>query len=625
MCPPTYSTAARESLYDQITRMIASGTMSMRRACEETGTPVATYKLWQAKHAATGGNLADGRRAASGRPAAISLTADETLALQQWFVRKEGSFAAAVEFFARAPECLPATRQWIKARLEAARKAERHPVWPISLRRLAQTPAGFAEHYQGPKAVQHAAPVGRYDHTVKLPDGRTVPLVCGFAWSFDDYSTNSPYILQYADGKERLCRQILCGLDVANRGWIGHLHVGKERDQYTAADVLDVIRLCIEGQGHQPRVIILEQGRWKGNAVRGIEIDGKGGRRWGSIEDAGIILLYQYSSRGKTEVEGNFDPLQTFLAGEAAEIGRFRGQLERETKNSLAINRGSRNARACGFLTLTESADLHDRMMGLLNDRPKQWEALGRVVSPNALLAEQPFTKRPLNPEHRWLFFPVKDLAVVRDNGFVAKSVDGKKWTFHVNGVLPDVHLPNGYRLLIAFDPERPELGCHVANGETGTVNRQGYRLGQCLLAAAPLLQATPRIDLSVLREDEDDNASYKARKGAIKTARAAYRTILPDGKRGLRTDSARNRQGDRVEIRSGAPETAPAANADHAPECGGGRGGSRIDATRPGRAAGVDTAPPRQTRLKSPANRTPDPDDADDLDAMEAAFLAGV
>ena len=251
------------------------------------------------------------------------------------------------------------------------------------------------------------------------------------------------------------------------------------------------------------------------------------------------------------------------------------------------------------------------------------------MVSPNALLAEQPFEKRPLNPEHRWLFYPVKDLAVVRDNGFVVKMVDSKRWIFHVNGIRPDVHLPNGYSVLIAFDPERPELGCHVANGETGTINRQGYRLGQCLLAAAPLLQATPRIDLSGMREDEDDNASYKARKGAIKTSRTGFRTVLPDGKRGLRTDSARNRQGDRVEILSGGaapePETAPGENALPLTLETSNPRFPRPPKERSHAPAGMDTAPTRQTRLKTPANRTPEPDDADDLDAMEAAFLAGV
>lgn len=621
--PASYSNSERLLLFNAIARLVAGG-MCPKRACAQVGVRHPTWSSWRDKANATGGSLADGRRERSGRKPAFTLTEDEQSCLQQWVLKKEGSFAAGVEFFIDDARCLPATRAALVARLARARAAERPLAWPKSLRQHGQLPAGVMDLYHGPKAAQHAAPVGRYARTLRTAQGVDIPLTAGMAWTFDDYSANEPYQLDYADGKQRLCRQVLCGMDVATRGWLGFLHVGKEKDQYTSGDVLEVIRLCIEGQGHVPEVLILEQGRWKGNAVRGIELDGKGSRRWGSIAEAGIHLDYQYDSRGKTEVESGFHPLQRWLAGEGAGIGRVRGIMERESLDMVAINSGSlakggRDARACGFLTLEQSAEAHQRAMQALDDRPKHFRELGRTVSPNQLLSEQPFEKRPLLPQHRWLFYPVKSEATIREGGNVITSVDRREYVFRVNGILPGLHLPNGYRLLIAFDPERLELGCHIANRQDGSLNTGRHALGACLLPAAPHLTAAPRIDLS--ENGRGDDAGHKTYQGASKSARTAFRTILPGGKRGLRLDTIRNRQGDRVEmVIPGESETPvpPGPQTCNPPS-------PRPPKQRSHGRDPVITAPPRQTTLKTHANRKPDPCDEADLDAMEAAVLAGL
>lgn len=568
--PPTYTAAERESALDHVRRLMADEGLSKRAACEKAGLSIATFCLWEGKQA--GGGLADGRTEASGRKPCITLTEAERLALQFWMGLKEGRFATAIEFLATDKACLPATRAFIKARLEEARLAERKPVWPESLRRAAQLSPGFGPQYQGPKAMQHAAPVGRYAHTIQI-NGREFPLTPGRVLVFDDYSTNQPYQLHYANGKVRLCRQILVGMDAGTRAYRGFYHVGKEKDQYTGADALEVILRTIQGMDHQPQVIILEKGKWHSNALRGIALSEDGKRRWGSLEECGVIVDYQYDSRGKFELEGAFNLLQAWLAGEGADIGRFRGIMEREALDMIAINegklaRGGRDVDDCRFLTFEESVNQHERMMIALNGRLKEFKALGRVVSPDQLEAEQPFERRPLKPEHRWLFYPCKSEAIIKENGNVTKIVDGKEFAFRVNGVDANINLPNGYRVLIAFDPERPELGCRVANRETGAANYGNHRLGECLLTAAPMITAAPRVEIwtdGEERGEHDDDASYKARKGAIKSARTAFRAILPGGKRGLRLDTIRNRQGDRVEMVSGGgDEPAPESTADH-------------------------------------------------------------
>jgi hypothetical protein len=639
--PAKYSDPQRLALFESIRRWRATG-LSMRAACLRCRVNPTLYGLWEEQFA-TYGHLNDRRTTHSGRKPLHILTPEEKTALQFWMGLKEGRFATAIEFFRDDKACLPATRDFINNLLAEGAKKGKMPDWPDCLRRAAQLPAGFEAQYKGPKAMQHAAPVGRYAHTIKI-DGVEFPLTPGRVLVFDDYSTNQPYQLRYADGKVRLCRQVLVGMDAGTRAYRGFFHVGKEKDQYTGADALEVIYRTMQGMGHRPDVLILEKGKWHSNALRGIPLSEDGKRRWGNLEECGVIVEYQYDSRGKFELEGAFNLLQAWLAGEGSDIGRFRGIMEREALDMVAINagklaRGGRDADDCGFLTFEQSVNQHERAAIDLNARLKMFKALGRVVSPDQLDAEQPYQKRPLEPEHRWLFYPVKSEAIIKENGNVCKIVEGREYAFRVNGISPHVHLPNGYRVLIAFDPERPDLGCRVANRETGAANFGSHRLGECLLTAAPLLQAAPRVEIwtdGQEAEEEDAKAGYQTRKGAIKSARTAFRAILPGGKRGLRLDTIRNRQGDRMEMVSGTPESGLEPGVSEAggaepgmPEHDRARtpGGMDGEAAkqRSKRRAGVDTAPPRQTRLKTPSNASLEmtPEEEADLEAMESAFLA--
>ena len=550
--PPTYAYSTRLTTVELVQAAIAAGN-SLRRACEQYGVNASTYLMWAKK--AAGKGLADGRRQASGRAPAITLTNEEASGLQAYVLIKEGNVDLGIEFFAHSPRCLPATREWILQRLTDAREARRRARWPDSLRRAAQLPPGVMDRYHGKKATQSGAVRGRFDMTVEI-HGRKMPLVAGTAMVFDDYSTNQNYQLVYADGRIRLCRQVLAGMDVYTHRWLSFFHVGKERDAYTAGDASLAIWDTMQAQGYQPLIIVLEQGRWKGSAIRGIALDKEGKRRWGSIEDCGLHLDYRHSSMGKTEIEGGFDLLQNILAGEeGAEIGRVRGIMEQETADMLAINEGTRDATACGFLTLDRSAELHMWASGVFNDRPKVRRELGgQAISPEQLWAETFQAPAPApGPEKRWLFFPIKTEATIRENGLCIVTVDKVEHVFHVNGI-DGLSLPNGYKILAAFDPERPELGAHIANREQGAANANNWRMGQTILAEAPAMTKGSRI---VIGTPAEMNATYKTMAGAQRASRTAFRAILPNGKRGMRVDSAKNRLGNRAEIVRDAPEPA--------------------------------------------------------------------
>lgn len=614
---PAYDPATRHLLTHQLRAAMDAG-RSLRAAAGDLSLPVATAKNWLDRLSCRG-SLADARRDRSGRPAAVSLTAAEAGALRALVLQRRMSEESAIRAFVRSDACLPETRGFILGRLAAAdsapRQDARRPRWPESLRRAMHVTEQEILRYYGPTAARSRYIPSQRRLTYVTEDGREIPLRPHTVWIFDDYSTNKPYWLEYAAGKFRCCRQILAGMDLYTNGWLGFLHVGKERDAYTGGDALRVIRSCMEAHGTRPEIIILEKGRWHGKGVRGLRMPN--GARWGSIEECGLKLIYGIDSRDKAEIEAGFLPLQTELEG-GADIGHLRGLHERESDSYLAVNQGRRDPRACGFMSLSQSDEQHILAARALNNRRKSRQALG-YASADELFAESPVALRPLSEQDAWLFFPHKTEATVGTLGsdLVGCTVDGTRHLFVVNGIADGVFLGNGHRVYLAFDPERPDLGCAVANADAGTANREGWRAGQLLMRAAPAWSTIPRIDLRPMdARDADAQAHWKLRKGAVKAAAEAFSSILPGGKRGMRSASRRDREGNLKSVTWDPDGTAPATPApDMAPRIP----RTDIPAIRTRRWDG--DSPTAHPRLKSPHSEPPaDAADCDDLDVLEAA-----
>lgn len=600
---PSVDHATRLFIARQLRDLTASGD-SLRNACAQLNVALATGKLWLDK-LNEGADLADARRQRSGRKPVCPLTPVEANALRSLVLQKRMSEESAIRAFPQHPACTPATRFFILERLRKShsghRTTARKERWPDSLRRAAHVTQGDQERWYGQDATRSKSIPSQRRLTYVI-NGREFPMRPHSIWTFDDYSTNKPYFLEYAEGKFRCCRQILAGMDCYTHGWLSFLHVGKERDAYTAGDALRVIHLTLEAHETRPDVIILEQGRWRGNAIRGIEIGLAS--RWGDIQEAGFIVEYTNDSRGKAELEAGFHPLQIELEG-GADIGHTRGLHERESDNYLAVNQGRRDPRLCGFTPIPDSEAWHYKAAAELNARRKQRQELG-YASADELFAEFPVTKRPLMAEHRWLFLPHKQEATVGSIGrsLIGCTVDGVKHFFVVNGIRQDVHLDDGHKVLIAFDPERPQMGCAVANADTSTRNRDGWRMGQLLLGgahpAAPAWETVPRVEITTdgLPPRRADEEHWKLRKSANKAAHTSFRGILPDGKRGLHVRSVRTRSGKFQDTVMGSEHDTTNAAAELAAAY---RGETTAETPRPD----ATECPPRTPRNGLPARGT--------------------
>jgi hypothetical protein len=290
----------------------------------------------------------------------------------------------------------------------------------------------------------------------------------------------------------RLCRQMLVCNDLYSGMWLGVETIGRERDAYRAEDILRFILHCIDAHGTMPQRLILERGRWDSKAVHGVEVwDGQRHVLWGGLGEL-MEISNGFDSRHKAALESNLNPLQTALAHTGTDIGRKRGEFELATNKYLAVQQGRLDPRAAGFLEQGASLDLHAKAMDELNRRPKTRAAFDKQVVPMDLF-DDAIVARPLPACERWRFYPVKREATIRRGGLIEVAVKEypRSFIFAVNGVNDDVCLENGYAVLIAFDPARPDLGCHVANAEMGAKNRHGYGFGQKIIQA-PVYEDVP-------------------------------------------------------------------------------------------------------------------------------------
>jgi len=516
---------------------------SLNQSCAMAGVAKGSYVRWSLK-LEDHGLIRDQRTGCSGRKAKFQLTGGEIDALRG-LTLKHGSFAFAVEIFSRSEACTHETSELIIRTIAEAQRAERQPKWPLSLRRLARSSELEDDMIRGAKAVDSHAQGSTKGMFWETAEGELRPLQPMSVWQLDDYSTNQPYGIPTLENGNRLCRQILAALDVYASGWLGVHHVGRERDAYRVEDILRFILHLIDSHGTMPEALMLEQGRWKADAILGIEIPDGSGRRWGALNDL-FHVVHGFTSRHKAALESNFRILQTALRLSGRDIGSYRGEMESATKSYLKVQAGKLCPTKAGFLTQADSSRIHEEAMQYLNARAKFRKAFGgRHLVPDALLNEA-WTPRPLPQGERWRFHPVKKEATVKGNFVECRAGEHYEghFIFRVNGVTDDIYFQPGHRILIAFDPLHLELGAMIANAERGSLNRPGWRMGQNLITAPPY-EMTPQFSF---RPRNVETAPQKKANAAVVSM---FKAIKPFAKAGLAITHVADGRGQSAEIRN--------------------------------------------------------------------------
>jgi hypothetical protein len=408
-------------------------------------------------------------------------------------------------------------------------------------------------HHKGPKHAQNETEFSsRKQKVVRTEDGELRPMMVNEVWQSDDYSTNCPYIVVCPfTGVVSTGRQMLATIDELSYAWRSFEPIGRERDAYKAEDIARHMLRTIDAAGTMPAVWILERGAWENNLIDGIPVKVNGlERRWGGLS-ALFGVKRAFKSRNKAEVEGGFNLLQAQLDPEGLSIGRWRGEREAATKLMTKIHGRAKpwtveELQGLGLWTMEQCADVHARIAGELNRRPKERWGMG-YVSAEDIQAKAMKFDRPLPEGERWRFCTVKREATVR-RGHVECQVKGHAvpFRFVVNGVAEGVHLDNGYKVLVAFDPLSPEAGCHVFNNETGARNYRDLPWAEFLLVAQ-YEGVIPSLDYTGGRRED-----MAPRRNAAQAARSEYREVAAMGKEAMRVSQAGDGRGNVVTVECG-------------------------------------------------------------------------
>lgn len=496
-----------------------------------------------------------------GREPKCALTEHEALILKGLIMAKSTQealhVALAIELFRFHEACLPTTRIFIEQELDRAAQRRRLPTWPPSWRRAAYPTKQELAKFHGTKQSMVVEHMDRRSMTIVEVGDVVVPMQPHSIWEMDDASDNAPRIsIDPATGKTSLNRQTLWTQDVFSGAMLGFTDVARDGDAYRGEDVADHVANSVRSHG-RPKILRLEMGKiWNGSFFHGILPDDVPGwpedEYWGGLDPI-IKIENVHNSKGKGAVEASFNLLQTMLAHEAMDIGRFAGDYEVASKLQTAAKRsGKIDPR---FWTAAQSAEKKYEICQWFNSRPKQRHAFGKdTVAPNDLLRGAKGDQMP--DDQWWRFMPVKQTATVR-GGHVEISLKQYQFPFRftVNGTTDGVHLDHGYRVLVAFHPGRPEEGCFIFNAELGARNREGYRRAE-FICIAPVSVLKPQVSYSA-------HPSFDARKKASATVNRDYRATV-GAAAPYRASHRQTGTGAILRSTSGTPTTTePAAPAD--------------------------------------------------------------
>lgn len=474
--------------------MAGGGTLSA--AAELAQVNLKSLSRWLQKVRANGGDIEaalEGKK--KGRPAAFEPD-DQEIALARFYRLTKESLPVAAWFFSRDERIRPEVRQVIIGIQEKALAEGKGEEFPDSVRRAFYVTETERAAFRGKKASQGVEMVTRRGMFEILADGSERRILAGDVWEMDDYSTNQPfYFRDPFTGEEILGRQVLAARDLASASWLGFDHIGRERDAYRGEDIVRFIERLVRSHG-KPRTLRLERGIWEKSGVHGIEVAGLAGR-WGDLRDL-FEIEHVFKSKSKGIIEGGFNVLQRWLGHSGTDIGRTRGEFEEATRRVMQARQQGKSAADLGFLSQEQSSQAHEEAGRIINSRAMAREHLAERIAPDDLVERDGWNVSELREGEGWYFLPCKQERIVQ-GGTVEINAGGgwPKLRFQVNGVIDGLYLQNGFKVLVACDPARPELGARICNAERGVRNRDNWRMAQCLIEAAPFMALAPQFNAS--------------------------------------------------------------------------------------------------------------------------------
>lgn len=531
--------STRLKVLREVAELECSG-VDFKFACERCGVSAGAVQRWRKAYAADAAHGLEAEKS-SGRPGIADCLNAEA---REWLKRKVvmcGSVALAYKFFRDDPLCPDELREYLIT-------WDGNSGLPVSLRRAANVPPQLLAQYRGPQAAGHAGIKARHGDFVVLPDGTRRDLLAGDIFVSDDMSINFYFWFELPEGERKtragrgdklaekhgvaLGRQGLYTIDARGK-WLGATLVGCAKDAYTSADVLRHFR-CITTEFGCPRLEwVLEKGVWMAKAIDG-------------FSSLGFEVNHVGTSEGKALIEGAFNPFQSImaLAEDMPNIGRIRGQMEREGKLINRIQHGVIHPQKAGLLHINEMSEVVRQVMVWWNSNRKNGKIQCGIPDERwaADVSQAPLAQVP--GEKAGIFLPMKHETELRQ-GHAEKKMGGDTFRFCAPEIF--ARLGTGYRVLLAFDPTDPHSGAEIYNRETGAKNEWGYSPEEWIC------HADFTADLPLFGYSDANNDWSDRRKAHQRAFHSAYAGTGLFGKRGRKEREQRDGRGNAARIEIGA------------------------------------------------------------------------
>jgi hypothetical protein len=337
---------------------------------------------------------------------------------------------------------------------------------PASFRRAsAQVSGAMIARYRDPKKGQGILDGADAHGWLRRDEATGRRLFPGERQVWDDMTSNLYLHVPWPDSPHgvRLARyQLLFGIDCATNFPIGYSLVCRENDAYRSEDVCCAWVKAWTRMGHRPEQIVLEGGAWQSNLT---------------LEFLRLAGVKPINAKGRAKqklVEGYFNSLQTMMTivNERGNVGRFRGEMSKETGLALDCQAGRKDPRNY-FLSVDEYIQVLHKSVDILAMRTIKSNAYGTLPAP--IEAFRGFKPLPLRGElWRYILPETRNLTIlprgcVKTKALAPNGLKHEYW-FHA----PELHEFAGAPATVQFDAYDIRRGAVISLAKDWRMRRAG-------------------------------------------------------------------------------------------------------------------------------------------------------
>lgn len=516
-------------------------------ACVACKVPRANFDRWSKRYREQGLDGLEDNYANCGKtPLAIPTEEEVQFAREKVLVlnRAEGagSITAAALALAEWEGCSEETRAAI-----LKPRASKHTLTP-TLRRAFAVEEQVIRYYRTPRDVENSLANRR--GCMRMGRDSTRRLRAGERQSWDDGSMNFLVCVPWQLADDVCSRkfgvklgrfQLLIGIDDATPYCPGFDFTMRPRQSYRSEDVIRAMARTWAATG-KPAEVVLERGVWESKRVQEF------------LAAAGVRVTRAYRPNQKL-IENYFNGLWTALGELPGQIGRFRGEMEENSKIAEACKAGHKDP-AKFFPRLDQVMNTLEREITLRNRTRTESGIYGNSIP--AEIWEEEAADRPRlagDFSHHYQG-EAKEWTVLRCDS-VGGSVmspfgESIKYYFQSEGLWRH----QGEKVRVHFDPFAPADGATIVALQNSRHANKGdiiARKADCISNAPSLVRDMKGWEMDFRPEAGD--LARRHRRATVQAIRSETRAIEPKGIV-ARTSSARDGLGNFTEISRGGKAT---------------------------------------------------------------------